>query len=63
VERVFGIMPTMPKEDRFALLQDQLQELREEAAALADKIKRTARQAEVVAERINDLEVQIAKDS
>jgi len=34
----------MAKEDRSALLRNEIEELREEAAALADRAKKTARQ-------------------
>jgi FtsZ-binding cell division protein ZapB len=46
----------MPKKDRSASLRNEIEELREEAAALSDKAKRTARQAEVLASRIQALE-------
>lgn len=49
----------MAKEDRSESLRNEIEELREEAAALADRAKRTARQAEIVAERIKRLETQI----
>jgi hypothetical protein len=39
----------------------RLKNWREEAAALADRAKKTARQAEVLAERIKGLEKEIAK--
>lgn len=51
------------KEDRSESLRNEIEELREEAAALADRARRTARQAEIVAERIKRLEIQIAKHS
>jgi hypothetical protein len=51
----------MPKEDRSESIRSEIEELREEAAALADRVKRTARQAEVLAERIRQLEAQLAK--
>jgi predicted nuclease with TOPRIM domain len=54
--------PVMTKDDRWAL-RDQIQELQEEAAALTDKAKKTARHAEVLSERINHLQTQIAKKS
>ena len=53
----------MAKEDRSESLRNEVQELKEEAAALADRAKRTARQAEVLSERIKHLETQIAKTS
>jgi len=43
------------KDDRSAL-RDEIQELQEEAAALADKAKKTARRAEVLTERIKHLQ-------
>jgi FtsZ-binding cell division protein ZapB len=53
----------MAKEDRSESLRNEVQELKEEAAALADRAKKTARQAEVLSERIKHLETQIAKKS
>jgi hypothetical protein len=53
----------MAKEDRLEWLRNDVQELKEEAAALADRAKKTARHAEVLAERIKHLETQIAKTS
>jgi hypothetical protein len=53
----------MAKEDRSESLRNEVQELKEEAAALADRAKKTARQAEVLSERIKHLETQIAKTS
>jgi hypothetical protein len=38
----------MAKEDSSESLRNEIEELREEAAALADRAKRTARQAEIV---------------
>jgi FtsZ-binding cell division protein ZapB len=52
----------MAKDDRWAL-RDEIQELQEEAAALTDRAKKTARQAEVLSERIKHLQTQIAKKS
>jgi predicted nuclease with TOPRIM domain len=52
----------MPKEDRSAL-RNEIEELREEAAALAEKAKRTTRQAEILAGRIKNLEKELAKRS
>ena len=49
------------REDRSVSLRSEIEELREEAAALADRAKRTARQAEVLADRIKQLEGQLAK--
>jgi hypothetical protein len=40
---------------------DEIQELQEEAAALTDRAKKTARQAEVLSERIKYLQTQMAK--
>jgi predicted nuclease with TOPRIM domain len=54
--------PVMTKDDRWAL-RDEIQELTEEAAALTDRAKKTARHAEVLSERIKHLETQIAKTS
>jgi hypothetical protein len=51
----------MTKEDRSVSLRSEIEKLREEAAALADRAKRTARQAEVLAERIKHLEGLLAK--
>ncbi len=53
----------MAKEDRSESLRNEVQELKEEAAVLADRAKKTARQAEVLSERIKHLETQIAKKS
>jgi FtsZ-binding cell division protein ZapB len=53
----------MAKEDRSESLRNEVQELKEEAAALADRAKKTARQAEVLSERIKHLETQIVKTS
>jgi chromosome segregation ATPase len=55
--------PLMAKEDRSQSLRNEIEELREEAAALADRAKRTARQAEVLAVRIKHLENQLVKQS
>jgi len=52
----------MAKDDRSAL-RYEIQELQEEAAALTDRAKKTARQAEVLSERIKHLQTQIAKKS
>lgn len=49
------------KEERSQSLHGEIEELREEAAALADRAKRTARQAEVLTERLKHLESQVAK--
>jgi predicted nuclease with TOPRIM domain len=51
-----GVM--MPKEDSRSL-RNEMQELREEASALADRAKKTARLADVLAERIKNLEKQV----
>jgi predicted nuclease with TOPRIM domain len=56
-------LPAMPKEDRSEGLRSEVEELREEAAALVERAKKTARHAEVLAERIKSLETQIAKGS
>jgi hypothetical protein len=50
----------MAKEDRSLSLRNEIEDLKEEAAALADRAKRTARQAEVLAKRIKNLENQLA---
>jgi hypothetical protein len=49
----------MPKEDRSSALRNEIQELREEATALADRAKKTARLADVLAEKIKHLEKQV----
>jgi predicted nuclease with TOPRIM domain len=51
----------MAKDDRSEALRNEIEELREEAAALADRAKKTARQTETLSERIKHLETQIAK--
>jgi FtsZ-binding cell division protein ZapB len=51
----------MSKQDRSASIQSEIQELREEAAALSDRARRTARQAEILADRIKHLEKELAK--
>ena len=51
----------MAREDRSVSLRSEIEELREEAAALADRAKITARQAEVLADRIKQPEGQLAK--
>ncbi len=51
----------MAREDRSVSLRSEIEELKEEAAALADRAKITARQAEVLANRIKRLEGQLAK--
>jgi septal ring factor EnvC (AmiA/AmiB activator) len=51
----------MAKEDRSESLRDEVQELKEEAAALAGRAKKTARPADALSERIKHLETQIAK--
>jgi FtsZ-binding cell division protein ZapB len=53
----------MVKEDRSVSLRSEIEELKEEAAALADRAKKTARQAETLAARIKQLESQLAKKS
>jgi hypothetical protein len=52
----------MAKDDR-SVLRDEIQELQEEAAALTDRAKKTARLAELLSERIKHLQTQIAKKS
>jgi FtsZ-binding cell division protein ZapB len=54
-------MSRMAKDDRSDSLRNEIEELREEAAALADRAKKTAKQAEVLAERIKHIEGQLAK--
>jgi predicted nuclease with TOPRIM domain len=49
------------KEDRSEPLRNQIDELREEAAALADRAKRTAQQADGLNERIKRLETTVPK--
>ena len=51
----------MAEEDRSEVLRKQIEELREEAAALADRAKKTARHADDLAERIKNLENQLIK--
>jgi FtsZ-binding cell division protein ZapB len=51
----------MAKEDRSESLRNDIEELREEAAALSDRAKKTAHQAEILAERIKHLQTQVAK--
>ena len=53
--------PLMAKEDRSQSLRNEIEELREEAAALADRAKKTARHVEDLAERIKYLETNIKK--
>jgi len=53
----------MAKEDRSASLRNEIEELREEATALADRAKKTARQAEVLANRIKELEKKVVTHS
>jgi hypothetical protein len=56
-------MQLMAKEDRSNLLRGEIEDLKEEAVALADRAKRTARQAQILAERIKHLESQLSKTS
>jgi hypothetical protein len=56
-------MPGMTKGDRSESLRNELQELREEAASLAARAKKTARLSEILAERTKHLEDRIAKHS
>jgi FtsZ-binding cell division protein ZapB len=51
----------MRKENSSEAVRSEIEELREEAATLADRAKRTVRQAEVLAERIKQLESQLPK--
>jgi FtsZ-binding cell division protein ZapB len=51
----------MAKNDRSEGLRNEVEELREEAAALSDRAKKTARHAEILAERIENLGTQMAK--
>jgi hypothetical protein len=51
----------MAKEVRSQSLRNEIQELQEEAAALADRTKKTARHAEVLAARIKFLESQLVR--
>jgi FtsZ-binding cell division protein ZapB len=51
----------MAKGDRSEALRNEIEELREKAAALSDRAKKTARQAETLSERIKHPETQIAK--
>jgi hypothetical protein len=51
----------LAKEDRSEALRNEVEELREEAAAPADRAKRTARQADDSSERIRHLEKALAK--
>jgi hypothetical protein len=51
----------MAKKDRSVSWRSEIEELREEAAALTERAQRTAKQAKILAERIKYLEGQIAK--
>jgi uncharacterized protein YigA (DUF484 family) len=51
----------MADEDRSEVLRNQIEELREEAGALVDRAKKTARHADDLAERIKNLENQLVK--
>jgi hypothetical protein len=53
----------MAKKDWSQALRDEIQELREEAVALADRARKTARLADVLAERIKNLEKQFTGKS
>jgi hypothetical protein len=53
----------MAKDERSAALRDEIQELYEEAAALTARANKTARQAEILSERIKHLGTKIAKKS
>jgi predicted nuclease with TOPRIM domain len=52
---------SMADEDRSEVLRNQIEELREEAGALVDRAKKTARHADDLAERIKNLENQLVK--
>jgi|SRR5580700_4825503 hypothetical protein len=52
---------SMAEEDRSEVLRNQIEELREEAAALVDRAKKTARHADDLAARIKNLENQLIK--
>ena len=54
--------PSMAKDDH-STLPDEMQELQQEAAALTERAKKTALQAEVLSEPIKQLQTQIAKQS
>src|SRR5260370_3862349 len=54
--------PVMANDDP-SVLRDEIQELQEDATALTERAKKTARQAEVLSERIKHLQTQIAKKS
>jgi FtsZ-binding cell division protein ZapB len=60
---LFAEPPRVAEQDRSESLRNEVQELKEEAAALADRAKKAARHAEVLVERIKHLETQIAKTS
>jgi len=51
----------MAEEDRSESLGNQIDELREEASALANRAKKTARQADDLNERIKRLASQLVK--
>jgi FtsZ-binding cell division protein ZapB len=51
----------LAKEDRSEALRNEVEELREESAALSDRAKRIARQADDLSERIRHLEKALAK--
>jgi septal ring factor EnvC (AmiA/AmiB activator) len=54
-------MSRMAKEDRSHSLRNEIEELRKEAAVLADRASKTAKQAQVLAERIKHIEDQLPK--
>ena len=59
---VGGLVDSRHGEERsLAISEGEIEELREEATALADRAKGTARQAEILADRIKDLEKQVVK--
>jgi uncharacterized coiled-coil DUF342 family protein len=51
----------MADDNRSEVLRNQIEELREEAGALADRVRKTARHADDLAERIKNLENQLVK--
>jgi predicted nuclease with TOPRIM domain len=59
-EKVYDYL-VMTKDDRWAL-REEIQELKEDAAALTDRAKKTARHAEVLSERIKHLQTTNSKD-
>jgi hypothetical protein len=51
----------MAKGDHSEALRGDIEELREEANALAERVKRTARKAVLLTDRIKLIEAQLAK--